>query len=147
MPTAKRGDTVRVHYTGRLSDGTIFDKTNSSEPLEFTIGAQEVLPKFEEAVLNLEVGRKRVVEIESGEAYGDWDENQVFEIDPADLPDDLEPEIGLDVEVKLPSGRSEVMTIVEIEQDAIVLDANHPLAGEDLIFEVRLVEIVKQNDT
>lgn len=147
MPTAKLGDTVRVHYTGRLSDGTIFDKTKPSEPLEFTIGAQEVLPKFEEAVLNLEVGRKRVVEIESDEAYGDWDENQVFEIDPADLPDDLEPEIGLDVEVKLPSGRSEVMTIVEIEEDAIVLDANHPLAGEDIIFEVRLVEIVKQNDT
>jgi peptidylprolyl isomerase len=147
MSKAKRGDTVRVHYTGRLSDGTIFDKTDKNEPLEFTIGAEEVLPTFEAAVINLEVGRKRVVEISSEDAYGDWDENQVFEINPADLPSDLEAEIGLDVEVKLPSGRSEIMTIVDIENDAIVLDANHPLAGEDLIFEVRLVEIVEsEND-
>lgn len=142
MAQAKKGDTVRVHYIGKLADGTIFDSTEDDEPLEFVIGEDEVLPKFEETVIGLSIGDKRTVEISSDDAYGDYDEDLIFEIGYDQFPEDIEPELGIDLEVTLPSGHSEIMTIVELEEDAVVLDANHPLAGEDLVFELELVEIV-----
>ena len=143
MAKAKTGDTVRVHYTGRLSDGTIFDKTEKDEPLEFTIGAGKVLPKFEQAVTGMETGRKKVVEIPSEDAYGEYDEEEIYEIQLEQLPDDLEPEVGLLLEITMPTGRSAVMTVAGFDDESVILDANHPLAGEDLIFEIRLVDVAE----
>lgn len=142
MTQAKHGDTVRVHYVGKLADGSIFDDSNDDEPIEFTIGGDEVLPDFEKTVIGMSIGDKRTVHIPSKDAYGAYDEELLFEIGYDQVPDDLEPELGIELLITLPEGEQTVMTIVALEEEVIVLDANHPLADEDLTFDIELVEIM-----
>lgn len=142
MVQAKDGDTVRVHYTGMLDDGTVFDSSENREPLEFTIGEGMVIPGFEKAILGLVVGESGKIRIESSDAYGTYDDELLFEIDRSDLPDDIEPTVGMVLEVSSQEGGITNVVISGIEDDHITLDANHPLAGQALTFEINLVEII-----
>jgi len=140
---AKDGDTVKVHYTGTLDDGTTFDSSLEREPLEFTLGAGQVIPGFEEAVIGMQVGQSKTVTIPSEEAYGPYTEERVMVVERDQLPEDLEPEVGQRLQTQGADGRIIVVVVTEVTETTITVDANHPLAGKDLTFEIELVEIVK----
>lgn len=142
MSTVKNGDTVKVHYTGKLEDGSVFDSSVSREPLEVTLGEGKLIPGFENAVVGMNVGDKTTANIPSSEAYGEFREDLEVTIEKAQLPDDINPEVGMQLQLNQPNGQPVPVTITKVEDDAIVLDANHPLAGKDLTFEIELVEIV-----
>ena len=135
----KSGDTVRVHYRGTLSDGSEFDSSEGHEPLQFVVGSGEVIPGFDSAALALEVGEKVTVTIPAAEAYGDHSPEglQTFPLSAFPSP----PEVGWAVELGGPNGERVPATIAEVNDEEVVLDFNHPLAGEDLTFELELVEI------
>jgi peptidylprolyl isomerase len=141
MTQAKAGDKVKVHYTGKLADGTTFDTSAEQDPLEFTLGAGEVIPGFEAAVLGLKVGEARTTTIPAAEAYGEYNDEMVLEVDREDMPPQLQPRLGQQLQVK--QGEGEVISVVvtEVGEDSITLDANHPLAGKDLTFDIELVGI------
>lgn len=142
MAQAKHGDTVRVHYTGTFDDGTIFDSSAEREPLQFTIGSGQVIPGFDNAVLNMTLGEKKKVNIPADQAYGPRAEELVAEIGRDRLPADLEVEIGQQLQVGLADGGQTVVLIVDLNDETVTLDANHPMAGMDLNFELELIEIV-----
>ena len=142
MTKAKNGDTVKVHYTGKLDDGRVFDTSVNREPLEFKIGGGQVIPGFENAVIDMSKGENNTVTIPSDEAYGPHRKELLMEVKKEQLPPDFKPEIGGQLEAKQPNGQVLVVTITEVKEDTVLLDANHPLAGQDLTFEIELVEIV-----
>lgn len=139
---AKAGDTVKVHYTGTLEDGTVFDTSAEGEPLEFTIGEGMIIPGFEEAVVGMHVEDSKTVDIPAEEAYGPRDEDLVEEVSRDELPEDLEPEVGQQLQSMQEDGSVAMVTVIDVTDTAITIDLNHPLAGEDLTFEIELVEIV-----
>ncbi len=141
MVAAKDGDKVRVHYTGTLENGSVFDSTEGQEPFEFTIGSGEVLPDFENAVKGLEPGQSTEVKIESENAYGDYREDLCFPVEKNYFPEGIEPKVGEFFSLQLKNGNTVVVKVKEIQGDSIILDANHPLAGENLYFQIKLVEI------
>jgi peptidylprolyl isomerase len=141
MSEAKQGDTVKVHYTGTLGDGTIFDLSNGREPLQFTLGKGQLIKGFEDAVIGMSVGETKSVSIPSEEAYGSRREDLLLKYTKADFPPNVEPKEGLVINLVHQDGRSIFATITEISGDAINVDANHPLAGKDLTFTIDLVEI------
>ncbi len=140
--TAKHGDTVKVHYTGKLEDGTVFDSSTDRDPLEFTIGEGLVIPGFERAVIGMNPGDSRTELIPNEQAYGPHLEEMVVVVDRQQMPAEIEPSIGQQLEVQQPSGQVIPVVITELSDEAVTLDANHPLAGEDLTFDIQLVEIV-----
>jgi peptidylprolyl isomerase len=142
MAQAQRGDTVKVHYTGKLSDATVFDSSRGGEPLEFTIGAGEVIPGFEQAVVGMAPGETRTTTIPSDMAYGDYDEDMLLEVDRAQLPADVAPAVGQQYQIVNPEGEAMVVTVTDVSDQAVTLDANHPLAGQDLTFDIQLMEIM-----
>ncbi len=144
MPTAQDGDRVRVHYTGRLADGTTFDSSRDREPLEFRIGERAVIVGFENAVRGMELAESKTVELPAADAYGPYDEEQRVEVPRARVPDGLELELepGQRVQIGDPNGKSAVVAVLEVTEETVVLDGNHPLAGKDLTFELELVEIL-----
>lgn len=144
MAEAKQGDTVRIHYTGKLDDGTVFDSSEGREPLEFTLGAEEVIPGFEKAVLGMSPGETRTATINPDEGYGDFQDDMVFQVDRDRLPSDLTPEIGTELRVRTPDDSMIPVIIVDVQDDKVTIDANHPLAGRDLVFDITLVEIVSK---
>jgi peptidylprolyl isomerase len=137
----KRGDTVSVHYTGTLDDGTIFDTSEGGPPLVFTVGSGQVISGFEDGVLGMEIGETRDITIPPEQAYGEYHEELVGVVPRSFFPSDVNPAIGLSFELQLQSGETLAVRIIDIEGDDIVLDANHPLAGETLHFKVRLVGV------
>jgi len=139
---AKNGDTVRVNYTGKLADGTIFDSSAGREPLEFTVGAGQVIPGFDNAVLGMKVGEKKTVTIPVDEAYGPRRDEQIVEISREKLPSDMTPEVGQQLVMKQSDGREIVVVITKVSDETVTIDANHPLAGKDLTFEIELVKIL-----
>ncbi len=139
---ARQGDTVRVHYSGFLEDGTIFDSSLDREPLEFTLGEASVIPGFEAAVEGMEVGGTKTVAIPPAEAYGERDEEMVAVIDRSRVPPEIDPKPGAVLQLTSPDGGATQVVITEVTDETITLDGNHPLAGHELIFEVKLVEIV-----
>ncbi len=141
MTGAKNGDTVKVHYKGTLEDGTIFDSSFDREPLEFTIGAGDLIPGFERAVLGMVPDESKTVTIPSDQAYGPYREELVMELGPDKIPTDMELERGQQVQVRQEDGRVYPVMVTEISDSGVTLDANHPLAGRDLTFELQLVEI------
>ncbi|NTW56902.1 MAG: peptidylprolyl isomerase [Chlorobiaceae bacterium] len=143
MAQAKTGDTVRVHYTGTLDDGTMFDTSANREPLEFTIGKGQVIPGFDNAVIDMVAGETRVTVIPAEDAYGPHSEELVTDVDRSRFPADIELELGQQLQVGLADGQQAIVMIVDISDDAVTLDANHPLAGQNLTFEIELVEIVQ----
>jgi len=142
MAQAKQGDTVRVHYTGTLDDGTMFDTSADREPLEFTIGGGQVIVGFDIAVLDMAPGEKRVSVIPALEAYGEHSLELVTDVDRERFPADMELEIGQQLQVGLPDNQQAIVMIVDLSDTAVTLDANHPLAGQQLTFEIELVEIL-----
>ena len=141
MAEAKNGDTVRIHYTGTLDDGSVFDSSDGQEPLEFTLGSGEVIPGFEAAIQGMQPGQKKEVTIGSGDAYGAHRSDWVLVIGREDFPDHIEPEVGQQLQLSQ-GGQSFVVTVTDVTDASVTLDANHPLAGKDLKFELELVEIV-----
>ena len=141
MTLAKAGDTVKVHYTGTLDDGTIFDSSEEREPLEFQLGGGQVIPGFEDAVVGMNVGDIKTTRISSEEAYGLHDEDMVLTVPREQFPPDIEPELDQQLQLRQPDGSSFVVTIIDITEDNVTLDGNHPLAGEALTFTIQLVEI------
>ncbi|MBN2140125.1 MAG: peptidylprolyl isomerase [Desulfovibrionaceae bacterium] len=141
MPQAKPGDSVKVHYKGRFEDGTIFDSSLEREPLEFTIGQSMVIPGFEKAVTGMNPGDSKTVSIPAEEAYGQFNEELLIEVDNTQVPPHITPEEGMMLEVRLDNGGVAHVTVREIKEGSLVLDGNHPLAGRDLTFELELIEI------
>ena len=138
---ASDGDTVRVHYTGTLEDGTTFDTSVEREPLEFTLGTDRMIPGFEKAVSGLKVGESKTVTIPAEEAYGPYRDDLVIVVEREELPADLEPEVGQQLQMYQTDGSTVVVIVTEVSETTITIDANHPLAGKDLTFEIKLVEI------
>ena len=136
----KKGDTARVHYTGRLEDGQVFDTSEGGEPLEFQIGSGEVIQGFDEGVRGMHVGEKKTIEIEADDAYGQRSEALVQSVSRGDLNLDTEPQVGMNLVLQLPDGNQIPVAITDVTQDSVTLDANHPLAGQKLIFDVELVD-------
>jgi peptidylprolyl isomerase len=141
MVQAKPGDTVKIHYTGRLEDGTVFDSSSDREPLEFTINQRQVIPGFEEAVLGMTPGESKTEKIPMDQAYGPHREEMVLEVSREQIPPDLNPEVGQQLEIQQANGQSVPVFVTDVTDAKITLDANHPLAGEDLTFDIQLVEI------
>lgn len=165
MAKAKQGDRVRFNFLGKLEDGTVFDTTyddgecddNCSDengedcgddcgcehgPMEIEIGAEDFFPQVEQALIGMAPGEKKTVTIAYDDAFGDYDEEKVFTVGRDQFPDNINPEVGEDLELTGDDGEEMIVTVIEIEKDEVTLDANHPLAGEDLIFEIELLEIL-----
>lgn len=141
MSIAKKGDNVKVHYTGRLKDGTIFDSSEGREPLGFQVGAGQMIKGFDAAVDGLEMGKKVTAEIPAAEAYGDVNEELYFDVPKDNLPPDLKPEVGQQLAMTQPNGEQVPVKVKEVKDEIVVIDANHDLAGKDLVFDIELVEI------
>jgi peptidylprolyl isomerase len=141
MSQAKQGDTVKVHYTGKLQDGNVFDSSENREPLEFTLGAGNMIPGFEQAVQGMNIGDKKTAEIPSEQAYGEKREDMIISVPRENVPGDIEPEVGQQLAIQQQEGQQVPVTVTEVSEEKVVLDANHPLAGKDLVFEIELVEI------
>ncbi len=139
--TAEDGNTVKVHYTGKLEDGTVFDTSVGREPLEFTLGQGSMIPGFEEAVRGMKVGQSKEVTIPAEQAYGSHRDDLVMVIDRDQLPKDLTPEVGQHLEMQLMDGRRVEVVVTDVTDTTITVDANHRLAGKTLIFEIEVVEI------
>lgn len=143
MSKAKSGDKVRIHYTGKLDDGTQFDSSAGREPLEFDLGGGGVIPGFDSAVDGMAVGESKSVKIESEQAYGPRHEELIQDVPKSDLPDDVELSVGLQLQAQSPEGQVMRFMIAAITEEVITLDGNHPLAGQTLNFDIELVEIVE----
>ena len=141
MSQAKSGDSVKIHYTGRTTDGTVFDSSQGREPLSFTLGGGEVIPGFDDAVSGMSVGESKNVTIPMDRAYGPRVDQLIIEVPRSQVPPDLEPEVDQRLQMSGPNGEMVVVKVVEVADDFIKLDANPPLAGEDLNFDIELMEI------
>jgi peptidylprolyl isomerase len=144
MAQAKTGDHVRIRLTGRLDDGTVFATAGEMEPLEFTLGTSDVLPAIEEALEGMEPGESKTVFIPADEAFGPWRQELVGEVPRESLPEDLNIEVGQQLQVSQPGTDSMVVSVIDASDYSITIDANHPLAGEDLVFDLELVDVDDQ---
>ncbi len=161
MAQAKKGDKVKINYTGKLEDGTVFDSSIDSEgcgsdhehgdecgcggeegPAELTIGDGQFFPQIDEALIGMAPGEKKSIVIPAEDAFGEYDEEKVFTVPRTDLPDDLTPEVGDELILTNDEDEELGVAVVEVGEESITFDANHPLAGEDLVFELELVEIL-----
>jgi len=143
MTQVKEGDTVKIHYTGKLDDGTLFDTSADNDPLEFTVGEHEVIPGMEIAVVGMEPGDEKTITIASGDAYGPYHDEMVVVVERSEFPEDMAIEVDQQLSVVLEDEQTIIVTVTEMNDETVTLDANHPLAGEDLTFDIQLVEIVK----
>ncbi|MFU8818365.1 MAG: FKBP-type peptidyl-prolyl cis-trans isomerase [Desulfurivibrio sp.] len=141
MTQAKTGDKVQIHYTGKLTDGTVFDSSQGREPLAFTLGGGEVIPGFDSAVAGMKVGEAKNVTIPVDQAYGPRLDQLIIDIPRSQVPPDLDPEVDQNLQMSGPNGELVVVRVVEVAADTIKLDANPPLAGQDLNFDIELVSI------
>lgn len=142
MAQVKSGDKIKVHYHGKLTDGQTFDSSEGREPLEFEVGSGMVIPGFDEGVTGMSVGEKKTVTIPYDKAYGARNPQMLVEVTKENFPPEMEIEIGMPLLMSDQNGQQFQVTVVEIKETAVVLDANHPLAGKDLVFDLELVEIV-----
>lgn len=141
MQGAKDGDKVKVHYHGRLRTGETFDSSKDRDPLEFTVGAGQMIKGFDEGVKGMQVGDKKMVEIGADDAYGQRESENLIEFPKDQFPADMKPEPGMQLMLSNESGQQFPVIVTEVNEDSVVLDANHPLAGQDLIFDIEMVDI------
>jgi peptidylprolyl isomerase len=141
MSEAKNGNQVKVHYTGKLKDGSVFDSSEGRDPLEFTMGAGQMIPGFEKAVMGMKVGDKVTTDIPCQEAYGEHSEQMVISVEKSNIPNEIKPEVGLQLSIQQQDGSSVPVVVTEVNENDIKLDGNHPLAGKDLIFDIELVSV------
>ncbi|MFO7931192.1 MAG: peptidylprolyl isomerase [Desulfosalsimonas sp.] len=142
MTQAKQGDTVKVHYKGKLDDGSVFDSSEGRDPLEFKIGDGNIIPGVEEAVEGMAPEETKEATIPPEKAYGEYRDEMVIEVDKTQFPENIDPEPGQQLELKQSEGQNIVVTVTNVGEEKVTLDANHPLAGKDLTFELTLKEIV-----
>jgi FKBP-type peptidyl-prolyl cis-trans isomerase 2 len=141
MQQVQNGDKIKVHYHGKLRNGETFDSSNGREPLEFTVGGGQVIKGFDEGVKGMKVGDKKTVQIPVGDAYGEKQQEMMIEFPKDQFPADMNPEVGMQLMMSDGSGQQFPVTVAEVKESSVVLDANHPLAGEDLVFDLELVSI------
>ena len=141
MSKVKDGDTVKVHYTGKLENGDVFDSSREKEPFEFTVGNKAVIPGFEKGLVGMGVGDTKTIEIPPEEAYGTKQDELVVVVNKTEFPEDITPSVGQRLQIKQQDGNPVVVTITDLTEDSVTLDANHPLAGYTLFFEVEIVDI------
>ncbi|MBS1626399.1 MAG: peptidylprolyl isomerase [Bacteroidetes bacterium] len=141
MQQAKKGDKVKVHYHGKLTDGTTFDSSAGREPLEFEVGAGMMIAGFDKGVVGMSIGEKKTIQIPAAEAYGEANEEMIFDFPKERFPADMTPEVGMQLSMNNGQGGIIPVTIIEVKEDVVVLDANHHLAGKDLIFDIEMVAI------
>jgi len=141
MQQVKDGDKVKVHYHGRLRNGETFDSSQGREPLEFTVGSGQVIKGFEQGVMGMQPGDKKTVEIHVSDAYGEKQQDMLIEFPKTQFPADMKPEVDMQLMMNNGAGQSFPVRIAEVRDETVLLDANHPLAGEDLIFDLELVSI------
>jgi len=142
MAEAKSGDTVKVHYTGKLGDGTVFDTSEGKDPIEFTIGQNQVITGFEQAVVGMAPGDSKTADLAPEEAYGPRFDAMVVEVEREQFPANIDPEVGQRLQIRQQDGRAIAVTVSDVSESKVTLDGNHPLAGKDLQFDIELVEIV-----
>ncbi len=142
MAQAKQGDTVNVHYTGKLENGTVFDTSRSRHPLQFTIGKGQVIAGFEQAVVGMNLGELKTTTIPVDQAYGQRRSDMIFTVERKQLPPDLDPKVGQRLELTQIDDQKILVTVAAVTDTMLTLDANHPLAGKNLTFEIELVDIV-----
>lgn len=142
MSEAAKGNTVKVHYTGKLEDDTVFDSSKDREPLEFELGAGQMIPGFDKAVLGMKPGESKSIHIPSDEAYGPRRDDMMVTIKKEEFPENVNPKVGQQLQVKRENGHVFNVVVADVEGSNVTLDANHPLAGKDLYFDIELVEIV-----
>ncbi|MBE9638926.1 FKBP-type peptidyl-prolyl cis-trans isomerase [Salipiger mangrovisoli] len=141
MTQVKTGDTVRIHYTGTLNDGTTFDSSAGRDPLEFQVGSGQIIPGLDKAIPGMTVGDKKTVEVPADEAYGPVHPEARQAVPRAEIPDNIPLDLGTPLQMQTPTGQVVQVTVVEVTDTEVTLDANHPLAGKDLTFAIELVEI------
>jgi len=144
---AEDSDTVKVHYTGILADGTTFDTSVGSEPLEFTLGQGQMIPGFEQAIIGMQVGETKTFTIPTDQAYGPYRDDMIFEVARDELPADIDPRVGMQLQMNQGDGGIMIVTITDVSETTIKIDANHPLAGQDLTFDIELVDIGKSQSS
>lgn len=137
----QKGSVVKLHYKGTLEDGSVFDTSEGREPLEFTAGAGQVIPGFDKAVMDMEIGEKKTFTIPAEEAYGEYSEEKVFELPRQSFPPNIDEALGQTVQLGDQSGNVFLAKILEVTDETVKMDTNHPLAGKDLTFEIEIVEI------
>lgn len=141
MSQAKNDDTVKVHYTGTLADGTVFDSSRDQDPMEFTVGGGELIKGFDEAVVGMAVGDSKTINIAAADAYGAYRDDLVFNVDKGQFPEGADPEVGQQFQTQTEDGSPFMVVVKEVNGEEVTLDANHPLAGQDLTFDIELMEI------
>lgn len=142
MENAKQGDVVRVHYIGTLDDGTRFDSSQGRDPLQFVIGEGMLIPAFEQAIVGMNPGDSKSLHIPAEDAYGPYFDELILEVDRSQIPSYIDPEEGMQLQITQDDGSSTIVKVVKLTEEKIYLDANHPLAGKDLNFDIELVDIV-----
>ncbi|MBN7787503.1 peptidylprolyl isomerase [Ponticoccus gilvus] len=141
MTQVKSGDTVRIHYTGTLTDGSTFDSSAGRDPLEFTVGSGQIIPGLDKAMPGMAVGEKKQVTVPADEAYGQPNPQAQQAVPRAEIPDHIPLDLGTQLQVQTPDGQAMQVTVVQVTDQEVTLDANHPLAGKDLTFDIELIEI------
>lgn len=141
MSTAAIGNKVKVHYTGSFDDGEVFDSSREAQPLEFEVGAGQVIPGFEQAVAGMAVGESKQIRLGEEQAYGPRNPEMVIDVDPQQFAADMSPEVGQQFQTEMADGTPMVLTVKAVDEEKITLDANHPMAGKTLNFNIELVEI------
>ncbi|MFQ6112908.1 MAG: peptidylprolyl isomerase [bacterium] len=141
MTQVKHGDTVKVHYTGKLEDGTVFDSSIDGEPMQFKIGEGQLISGFEQAVVGMKPGETKSANVPANEAYGPHREDMVIVVERKKLPAHLNPEVGQQLQ-SIQGGQTIIVTVTDVSESTVTLDANHPLAGKNLFFDIHLIEIV-----
>jgi FKBP-type peptidyl-prolyl cis-trans isomerase 2 len=143
MTKVKDGSNVKVHYTGKLTDGTVFDSSEGREPLAFTIGAGMMIPGFEKGVMDMAVNEEKTINILPEDAYGEARKEMIAEVPKSQLPADMEVEKGMQLMSQTPDGQQMAVIVVDVKDDSIVVDANHALAGKELVFDIKVVEVTE----
>ncbi len=142
MAEAQQGDTVKVHYTGTLTDGTVFDSSQSRDPLQFTVGSGEVISGFDNGVQGMEVGESKTVTVVADQAYGPHRGELLVELDRQQIPSNIDLEVGQQLQIAREDGQTFAVRVTGLSENSVTLDANHPLAGQDLTFEIQLLDIM-----
>jgi FKBP-type peptidyl-prolyl cis-trans isomerase 2 len=141
MNQVKENNTVKVNYTGKLSDGQVFDSSEGKEPIEFTLGQGQLIPGFEKGLIDMKLNEKKTITVAKEEAYGDVNKDLIQEVKKTELPQDMTPEVGMGLVSKSPDGQEMNLMVVEVKEESIVIDGNHPLAGKELVFDLEVIEI------
>jgi FKBP-type peptidyl-prolyl cis-trans isomerase SlpA len=141
MNQVKENNTVKVNYTGKLADGQVFDSSEGKEPIEFTLGQGQLIPGFEKGLIDMELNEKKTITVAKEEAYGDVNKDLIQEVKKTELPQDMTPEVGMGLVSKSPDGQEMNLMVIEVKDESIVIDGNHPLAGKDLVFDLEVLEI------